>query len=210
VNDVSRPHLRQLGSQHPTAVALVLHGGREHGKDPVPPLALAYLRMVPFARDLARVSDELAVFQLRNRVRGWNAPQLDAVRDARWALEHIRSTFPGVPIVLVGHSMGGRVAFRVADDPAVRAVCALAPWCPPADPVEQLAGRTVLIAHGKLDRTTDPRESRDYARRATQVTDRVELVWVDGDTHALLRKPKIWRDLVRRFALDQLVHSRES
>ncbi|MBP2325757.1 dienelactone hydrolase [Kibdelosporangium banguiense] len=207
---MSEPHLRQLGSPQPNAVTLVLHGGREHGMGEVPPLALAYLRMIPFARDLARASDELAVFQLRNRVRGWNAPQLDAVRDARWALEQIHSRFPGVPIVLLGHSMGGRVALRVADDPAVTAVCALAPWCPPADPVEQLAGRTVLIAHGKLDTTTDPRESRDYARRAAQVTDRVELVWVDGETHALLRKRRVWRDLVRRFVLDQLVPSRDS
>ncbi|MET0234957.1 MAG: alpha/beta fold hydrolase [Kibdelosporangium sp.] len=207
---MSVPSLRQLGSHNPHVVALVLHGGREYGQDPVPRLSLAYLRMVPFARALARSSGELAVFQLRNRVRGWNPPQLDPVRDARWALEQIHSKFPGVPIVLVGHSMGGRVALRVADDPAVTAVCALAPWCPPTDPVEQLAGRRVLIAHGKLDRTTNPRESRDYARRAARVTDRVELVWVDGETHALLRKPGVWRDLVRRFAQDELSHSHES
>jgi alpha-beta hydrolase superfamily lysophospholipase len=173
----------------------------------VPALSLAYLRMVPFARDLARVSGELAVFQLRNRVRGWNAPRLDAVQDARWALGQIHDRLPGVPIVVIGHSMGGRVALRVADDPAVTAVCGLAPWCKPSDPVAQLAGRRVLIAHGKLDRMTDPRESRAYAQRAAQITDRVELMWVEGETHALLRKPRVWRDLVRRFVLDQLVPS---
>jgi dienelactone hydrolase len=196
--------LRQLGSPAPQAVALVLHGGREHGLDPVPPLALAYLRMVPFARDLAR-RPSLAVFQLRYRVRGWNAPQLDPVRDARWAVDRISDKFPGVPVVLVGHSMGGRVAFRVADDPAVTAVCALAPWCPPADPVAQLAGRDVLIAHGTADRTTNPAESKAYARRASEVAADVRLEWVQGDGHALLRKPRVWRDLVRQFVLGQLV-----
>ncbi|MCE7003497.1 lysophospholipase [Kibdelosporangium philippinense] len=202
------PHLSQLGSRTPRAVALVLHGGREFGQEPVPRFALAYLRMVPFARNLAGLPD-LAVFLLRYRVRGWNAPVLDPVQDARWALAQIHSRFPGVPIVLVGHSMGGRVAFRVADDPAVTAVCGLAPWCEPTDPVQQLAGRAVLIGHGEQDRVTNPRSSKDYARRAAQVTDRVDLRLVDGETHALLRKPHVWRDLVREFALDQLAHSRE-
>jgi len=101
------------------------------------------------------------------------------------------------------------VAFHVADDPAVTAVCALAPWCTPTDPVQQLAGRSVFIAHGKQDRVTDPRASLNYARRAEQVTDRVSLRWVDGETHALLRKPRVWRDLVREFVLDQVEHSRE-
>jgi dienelactone hydrolase len=168
--------------------------------DPVPPLALAHLRMVPFARDLAR-QRHLAVFQLRYRIRGWNAPEMSPLPDARWALERIGAAFPDVPVALVGHSMGGRVAFHVADDPAVRGVCALAPWCPPTDPVAQLAGRTVLIAHGTDDRTTDPARSKAYGERAAEVAD-VSFAWVQGEGHALLRKPRVWRDLVRRFVID--------
>ncbi|ALG09019.1 alpha/beta hydrolase [Kibdelosporangium phytohabitans] len=205
---MSGPHLHQLGSGDPRVIALLLHGGREHGEGPMPRYGLAYLRMVPFGRDLARI-DGVAVFQLVNRLRGWNAPRLDPVVDARWALDEIRGRFPGVPVVVIGHSMGGRVAFRVADDPAVTAVCALAPWCESSDPVQQLAGRSVFVAHGTLDRVTDPRKTRDYARRAGEVTDRVDLRWVDGETHALLRKPRVWRDLVREFVTGQLAHSRE-
>lgn len=145
----------------------------------------------------------MAVFQLRYQVRGWNSPRKSPVADGRWALERIRQLYRDVPVVLVGHSMGGRVAFHVADDPAVTAVCALAPWCPPTDPVEQLAGRTVLIAHGTRDQTTKPAESAAYAERAKAVA-QVTLEWVEGEGHALLRKPRVWRDLVRQFVTGRL------
>jgi hypothetical protein len=41
-------------------------------------------------------------------------------------------------------------------------VSALAPWLEVADPVRQLAGRTVLLAHGDQDRVTDPERSYAY------------------------------------------------
>ncbi|MGR4852480.1 alpha/beta fold hydrolase [Streptomyces sp. LARHCF252] len=53
-------------------------------------------------------------------------------RDARRALGELARRAGDVPVVLVGHSMGGRAALRAADAPQVRAVPALAPWCPDA------------------------------------------------------------------------------
>lgn len=185
------------------AVVLVLHGGAEHGMGPARPWRLAYLRMVPIARAIHRGGrrDGVEVRLLRNRVRGWNAPGLDPVVDARWALERIHTEHPGVPVVLVGHSMGGRVALHVAGDPAVRGVCALAPWTPRDDPVEPVTGRDVLIVHGVSDRTTGPNGSYRYARSAQAVTERVVRFEVDGDGHAMLRRPKLWHELAREFAL---------
>ena len=63
-------------------------------------------------------------------------------------------------------SMGGRVAMRVAGDQAVVSVVGLAPWLPAEEPVDQLAHRRVLIAHGTLDMFTIPRASFRFAERA--------------------------------------------
>jgi predicted esterase len=81
----------------------------------------------------------------------------------------------------------------------VVAVCALAPWTPEDEPVHQLAGRSVLIAHGDRDRVIDPRLSYRYAVRARAVSDRVCRFDVLGDGHAMLRRPRDWTALVTRF-----------
>jgi pimeloyl-ACP methyl ester carboxylesterase len=188
------------------AVVLVLHGGRERGFDPVRRRQLAFLRMVPFARALRAKGAKhgLAVWLLRYRVRGWNAPDLDPVRDAEWTLAQIGRLHPGVPVVLVGHSMGGRVAFRVAAHPLVVAVCGLAPWLLPGEPVSQLAGRSVLIAHGDRERMTDPAQSYQYSVRAKAITHRVARFVVLGDGHAMLRRAADWTRLVTAFVLGEL------
>jgi len=199
------PRLRKRGASGADvrAAVLVLHGGQENSTAPSSPWHPAYIRMVPFAWDLARVPG-VAVWQLCNRYRGWNAPDLDPVADARWALDQLRAAYPDVPVALVGHSMGGRVALRVADDPAVAGVCALAPWTPEGEPVEQLANRTVLIAHGDRDRMTDPALSFTYAERAKAVTVTVARFDVRGDAHAMLLRYREWTRLVRRFTLGVL------
>ena len=200
-----QPSLRPVGRlpDPPTAVVLILHGGRSQGHGRAHRFRLAYRRMVPFARRLAAGGGDrgLAVFTVHYRYRGWNGADMDAKQDTLWALDESARRHPGTPVVLVGHSMGGRAALHAAGHPAVRAVCALAPWLDGTDPVEQLAGRTVLIAHGDRERMTDPGESYAFALRAKQVTDRVCRFDVLGDGHAMLRRARDWHALVCRFVL---------
>jgi dienelactone hydrolase len=187
-------------------VVLVLHGGQERSKARAHRFRPAYLRMLPFAYDLRRIGRRhgVAVWVLCNRYRGWNKPDLDPVADARWAIGELRDTHGNVPVILVGHSMGARVALRVADEPGVVAVCALAPWTTAKDHVDQLAGKAVLIAHGDRDTTTHPADSHAYLGRARLVSDTVRLLDIRGDGHAMLRRSRLWTLLVRRFVLDAL------
>ncbi|WP_312880504.1 alpha/beta hydrolase [Actinokineospora xionganensis] len=207
MNDSARPSIRVYGpTENVRGVALLLHGGRERSHGRVHRYRSAYLRMLPFARDIRHegAADGVAAWALRYRYRGWNAPELDPVLDAAWALDEIRRAHGDVPVALVGHSMGGRTALRVAGADSVVAVCALAPWTKPNEPVEQLAGRTVLIAHGLLDKMTDPELSFRYAARAKAVTERVAHFDVHDEGHAMLRKSAAWTRLVTGFTLGAL------
>jgi dienelactone hydrolase len=188
------------------AVALVLHGGRSHGTGPVRPTQLAVLRMVPFANALHRAgrSQGLAVARLRYVQRGWNGTAQAPLADARWALGELERRFPGTPVALVGHSMGGRAALYVAGYPSVQAVVALAPWIEQGDPTSQLAGRRILIAHGARDRMTSPRASATYAHAAARVAASVSYVSVQDERHAMLRRAAVWHELTTGFVLGVL------
>ena len=198
--DVIEPDTSEGGVR---GVALVFHGGRERSHGAVKPGNLAVRRMRPFARDLSSAgrADGLAVWSLRHGVRGWNGDEQSPVADAAWALAEITRRHGDVPVVLVGHSMGGRTVVHAAGSPAVVAVCALAPWLPKGEPYEQVAGRAVLVVHGRLDTTTSPRASLAWAREAATVTDRVWRIEVRRERHAMLWRAAFWHRIATEFTL---------
>lgn len=203
----SSPRLRIMTrAERTTGVVLLIHGGRATSRDPVPRGSLPAARMRMFAPAILSAAgrEGTSVALLRNRYRGWNEPHADPVSDALWALGELEQRCGRVPVVLVGHSMGGRAALRVAGHPAVRAVAALAPWVPEGEPVAQLDGLTVLVAHGDRDSVTSPAASLAYVRRAAAVADRICFWRVRGARHPMLERPGYWHGLVRDFSLGAL------
>ncbi|MEO7422236.1 MAG: alpha/beta fold hydrolase [Ornithinibacter sp.] len=191
----------------PRGVVLILHGGAEDSRMPVRWWSLAALRMLPFATAISRrAGHDLAVVRLKYRVRGWNGIRQDPVQDARWALERIRRVLPGLPIALIGHSMGGRVALHLANQPDVAAIAALAPWIV-GDVTSPRPGTRMLLMHGTRDRMTDPRRTQVIAERYTLEGADVTHVPVDGETHAMLHHPGRWHDDVATFVTDALAGS---
>jgi pimeloyl-ACP methyl ester carboxylesterase len=180
---------------------LVAHGGTEVSADPVTPLDPAVLRMVPLALAIRHGlrGSGIAVSRPRYRVRGWNGDLASPVQDLRAVIDETVARFGAIPVVLIGHSMGARAAFRVAGHPAVTAVAGLAPWLPPEEPVEQLAGRRVLLAHGTADRITSPAETWAYAERARSVTEVATIEVRDGE-HTMLRRGALWHRLAVEFS----------
>jgi len=146
----------------------------------------------------------LAVGLLRDRYRGWNGTEAEPLRDALWALEETERLYGPIPVVLVGHSMGGRAALRAGGYRTVRAVAALCPWLPESEPFAQLAGRTVLIAHAVRDEVTDPAASLRYAQRATLVADEVRYRHMTTGGHAMVRGAGQWHRLVADFVVEQV------
>jgi dienelactone hydrolase len=188
------------------AVALVLHGGRATSSAPVRARQLAVVRMGPFARSLRAAGRDagLAVARLRYVARGWNGPAQAPVHDVQWAVARLAVRFPDAPIALVGHSMGGRAALYAAGHESVRAVVGLAPWLEPGDPVTQLRGRDLLLAHGDRDRITSAKRSAAYAATAQRIAASVSYISVRGERHAMLHRARIWHELTTGYVLAML------
>lgn len=179
------------------AVVLVLHGGQENSRQAAAPNGRGALRMLPFAWDIGRRVRRhgVAVWRLHYRYRGWNAPEASPISDARWALDEVRRRYGDVPVVLLGHSMGGRVAVHVGDDSLVADIVLLAPWLPGGEPVTPVQGRRVLILHGDHDRTTSLGASEAWAARAARTAASVELQRIQGGEHTMLRHARLWHQL---------------
>jgi pimeloyl-ACP methyl ester carboxylesterase len=185
-----------------SAVVLVLHGGRSASRQPTTAVQLAVLRMRPVAAAVGRAVSGSATVVCRPRfpLRGWNGAQAAPVSYLAQLLEQIPARYGQVPVVLIGHSMGARAALRIAGHPLVTAVGALAPWLPAGEPVSQLAGRRVLLAHGTADQVTSPPATWRYADQAAAVpTARVTAIAVRGGDHAMLRRAGLWHDLAAEF-----------
>jgi hypothetical protein len=95
--------------------------------------------------------------------------------------------------------MGARAAVRAAGHPAVSAVAGLAPWLPPGEPADQLACRSLLLAHGTSDSVTSPAETWAFVERARAVTEVAAVEVHDGD-HPMLRRARLWHAIAAEFA----------
>jgi len=182
----------------PAGAVLFLHGGKEQSTAAVTRYQLAVVRVAVLAAAVDRrlAGRDVAVWSLRFGVRGWNGDGSGPVADALWALERVRAAYPAPPpVVLAGHSMGGRTALRVAGSDGVAGVVALAPWVPAGEPVAQVAGRRIVVAHGTEDDVTDPAASRRWVDRAREAGGDVRFEEVPGDGHAMVRHPRRWHAL---------------
>ncbi|MEU0688320.1 alpha/beta fold hydrolase [Streptomyces uncialis] len=190
----------------PRAAVLLLHGGREDALEPPPMVNLPAVRMRPFASDLVRATsrERVLIGRVRYRHRGWNGPREDAVHDARRALRALLDATGPVPVVLVGHSMGARAALRVAGDPQVRGVVALAPWCPPGEAVGQLRDRMVAALHDPADRVTQAAETWEHLTRASAAGARTLGIRMPGGGHAMLRDVRTWQRIATSLTLGML------
>ncbi len=197
------PHLvvPTIGGRARAAV-LLLHGGRVRGRSAVRSSDLPVLRVELLRRDIAdRLAGEgIATWFLHFRERGWNGDGASAIADARWALDQIATVYAladkEIPIVVVGHSMGGRAAVHVASHPRAEAIVGLAPWLPDGEEVAGFAGKRLLIAHGTWDRATSANESMRYLERAAADGAITSFTAVARVGHAMLRQRRRWNDYV--------------
>ncbi|MCB5168639.1 alpha/beta hydrolase [Streptomyces bambusae] len=165
---------RANGSEVVSGVVLLLPGSSRLSSGPVRPLGRALLR--------AGAAEGLAVHAVRGAAPG---------AAAGWAVDEVVRRYGDVPVCLAGYGPGGLSALRSAGHEAVNSVLALAPCLPePAptvspEPVKQLAGRRVLIAHGTNDAVVDPELSFRLAERAKKANRSTCRFEVHSDGHSL-------------------------
>jgi pimeloyl-ACP methyl ester carboxylesterase len=186
----------------PRGVILMLHGGKEHSREVVDGRSASWRRCAAMQRAISGRAHEAgaSTWLVRYRHRGWNGGS-GPVGDARWALDQVRRELGEVPVVLLGHSMGGRTAVHVADDPSVRGVVGLAPWFPPGERVSALAGRHLLAAHGRSDKITSYRATSAYVDRARPLAASAELRDMGTVGHYMLRRIPTWNNVAVTSAL---------
>lgn len=187
----------------PRAVVLMLHGGQQHNVEPVRNRHASWWRMAALARSLRGFAKQhdFALSLLQYGQRGWNdLNDPSPVRDARGAIGELADRYPGAPIVLVGHSMGGRTGCRAADHPRVIGVVGLAPWLPGGEPNASIAGRHLRVIHGTQDRWTSAALSRAYVERSQGLAASATWTSLQGGGHFMFRRSSAWK----RFVADSV------
>ena len=183
---------------------LVLPGGRPTSQATSHAWQLANVRIELLTQSLRRrLGRGVTVRRVQYRLRGWNAGRLDALGDATTALDEMQAAVGKGPIVLVGHSMGGRVAAHLAGRRRVAAVAALAPWWPDDDGDLIPVGCRLLTMHGTADTWTDPAESRRQTARAAERGVDARYVEFPGAGHFLMQDYARWQRLTAEFAAAQ-------
>ncbi|MCU1594564.1 MAG: hypothetical protein JWO12_1956 [Frankiales bacterium] len=170
---------------------------------------LSVLRMLPFAWAIRRRtrSQGVAVWRLRYRFRGWNGSEASPVTDARWALDEVRRVHGDVPVILIGHSMGGRTAAHVGGDPSVRGLVLLAPWLAAGEAVRARPGLPISVLHGDQDRITSAAASAAWGERARRAGADVSVRIIPGGEHFMLRHFWQWQRLAVAGVLDQVAQA---
>ncbi|MFG2621887.1 alpha/beta fold hydrolase [Streptomyces sp. NPDC048507] len=188
------PVFRHRPPREATAAVLLLHGGRADAMERPPRLNMPALRMRPFAGALVRETfdDDVLIAHVRYRHRGWNGAHAHPVADVQQALEELRALTGPVPVVLLGHSMGGRAALRAAADPLVEGVVALAPWWPDTEPTGHLRGRAVIALHDEADRVTSAADTWACLTRARESGALAAGVRMPRGGHSMIRGARRW------------------
>jgi pimeloyl-ACP methyl ester carboxylesterase len=193
------------GRQRPDAIALLLHGGAEHGFGRTAKTSPPLLRMLPVARSIRRAGrSRIQTAVLRDAVRGYNDDARSPVHDAQWALGRLRELYPGTPLALVGHSMGGRVALELAGAEGVVSIVGMAPWIPQLYDVGPFLDRHTLLLHGRKDVITDPRKSSRLAELIAQAGGDARSVQLP-DAHAMLLRARAWHRHTTEFLTETLL-----
>lgn len=205
-DQVQRP-IHIWGPQQPKAVILAIHGGMAHAGDYVTP-ALFFRQ-----HGYTTVSFDMCGHDGQKRV---DIPGFDSfLKDAALFLQWVKSTYPGVPIVVMGHSMGALIATHLglgsfANDPAIKGFVLSSPYYVNAIQVPKallwfsdvlatlfprmkvpLESSTHVLTHDPVITARHFADEKDQIR-ATEITFRFAAALLSAQT-ALGRDLRAWR-----------------
>jgi dienelactone hydrolase len=210
VSDAAQPlllrtgaELRLTGPSGAAAAVVCVNGGQGGEVKGTWSASLEWL-----VRRLAPHYPELAFGEVRYRIKSWR--RLD------WCVEDAYAAIAATGArrtLLLGFSMGGAVAARVADELTVETVLGLAPWFPDRLPLDALRGKRLRVLHGSLDRWlpgvpgVSPTSSRRGFERARALGVDGEYTLIPGAVHGIALRAHWGRPvpLPRAGAWEQLV-----